>query len=194
MEVCLCLQLQPDSMQHSLPACCWPSISYKLFLLCKWGLKQRQDPKELQCISLASHSRGASSSEVSLHFTGVHTVQMSINSQIPDGSSLPFPFLCCLSKAGEDICCYAEIMSCLNPIVALLYWSCHSCCMTLIIFNRTDYVLIKSSNGRTPSQLCSKEAFNLPSGQNTIAWFKLEKVAEENAWCTAFTSNAGWIF
>jgi len=65
MGACLCLQLQPDSMQHGLAACCWPSFSYRFFLLCKWDLIQREIPTELQCISLESHSREASSSEAS---------------------------------------------------------------------------------------------------------------------------------
>lgn len=49
-----------------------------------------------------------------LLFIGVHTVQTGVNSQTPEGSSLSLPFLCCLSKAGEGICCCAGIMSCLS--------------------------------------------------------------------------------
>lgn len=89
-----------------------------------------------------------------LLFTGAHTVQIGVNSQIPEGSSLPLPFLPQQGWRKDFLLCWDNEPSlCLSPVVTLPWcWSCHSCCTAPILFNRTGCILIWSSSTRAPSK------------------------------------------
>lgn len=98
-----------------------------------------------------------------LLFKGAHTVQIATNSQIPEGSSLPLPFMPQQGWRRDFLLCWDnELYHCLSPVVALpRCWSCYSSFTTPILFNRTGCILIWSSNTRVPSKPVFK--WNVPS-------------------------------
>lgn len=125
-----------------------------------------------------------------LLFKGAHTVQIAVNSQVPEGSSLPLPFLPQQGWRRDFLLCWDnEPYLCLSPVVTLPWcWSCHSCFTTPILFNTTGCILIWSSNTRAPSKPVFKRNVLSPftTKYNTMIQVRKGGIRRCLMYCTYF--------